>query len=399
MVGKSITQKVVFIEIKVFEEICAIHINIPHFSVEFYLIFCSIIHCKFFCQVINFFRGGIMNTKTILFTAPYVAEMIDENIGEPKENEVQVKLMVSTISSGTERANLIGELNVNGAVIYDKPIFPRRPGYSSSGVVTKVGDNVTEYKVGDRVALSWSVHSQYCNMPVSNLRKILDDSIPFEEAALWHISTFPMAAIRKCALELGESALVMGIGVLGMIGIKQLKAAGASPIVAVDPNKDKRELALKIGADYAFDPFEENFAQKVKDVTYGGVNVCLEVTGVGGGLNGALDCMAPFGRVALLGCTRHSDFTVDYYHKVHAPGITLIGAHTCARPKYESSAKMWTEYDDVMAMQRLFVTGRTKIGDLVDETYSPNDYKKVYDRLANESTFPVVQFDWRLLDE
>jgi 2-desacetyl-2-hydroxyethyl bacteriochlorophyllide A dehydrogenase len=340
-----------------------------------------------------------LKKKTILFTAPYTAEMIEEEINDPDAGEVQVKLVVSTISSGTERANLVGEINVSGAQILDKAYFPRHPGYSSSGVIVKVGSNVKDYKIGDRVALSWSVHSQYCNMPVSNVRKIYDDSIPFEEAALWHISTFPLAAIRKCGLELGESALVMGVGVLGIIGIKQLKVAGAAPIIAVDPKKEKRELALSIGADYAFDPYDKEFAKKVKEITNGGANVCLEVTGVGAGLNGALDCMAPFGRVALLGCTRSSDFNVDFYHKVHAPGISLIGAHTMARPKCESSPKMWTEFDDVMAMQRLFSTGRLKLGDLVEETHSPSGYKEVYERLASEPTFPIVQFDWRLLNE
>ena len=118
-----------------------------------------------------------MTKKTILFTAPYTAEMIEEEINDPDAGEVQVKLMVSTISSGTERANLVGEINVSGAQILDKAYFPRRPGYSSSGVIVKVGSNVKDYKIGDRVALSWSVHSQYCNMPVSNVRKIYDDSI------------------------------------------------------------------------------------------------------------------------------------------------------------------------------------------------------------------------------
>lgn len=340
-----------------------------------------------------------MKKKRILFTAPYVVEMIEEDLAEPKENEVQVKIMVSTISSGTERANLIGEINVSGAQILDKAYFPRHPGYSSAGVVTKVGSNVTEYKEGDRVALSWSLHSQYCNMPVSGVRKIYDDSIPFEEAALWHISTFPLAAIRKCGLEIGESAMVMGLGVLGIIGIKQLRAAGATPIIAVDPNPAKRELALKIGADFAFDPYDNEFANRVKAVTDGGVNVCLEVTGVGAGLNGALDCMADFGRVALLGCTRNSDFSIDYYHKVHAKGVSLIGAHTIARPKTESSPRMWTEYDDVMAMQRLYKTGRLQLNDLVEETHSPAEFEEVYNRLANEPVFPIVQFDWRLFDE
>ena len=69
-----------------------------------------------------------------------------------------------------------------------------------------------------------------------------------------------------------------------------------------------------------------------KEISNGGVKVGIEVTGVGAALDGILDCMARFGRVALLECTRSSDFTIDYYRKVHGLGITLVGAHTNARP-------------------------------------------------------------------
>lgn len=338
-----------------------------------------------------------MKIKRIVFTEPCVAKLLETEIGEPGDNEVQVRLVISTISSGTERANLIGEVNISAARITDTVCFPRYAGYSSAGYVEKVGNNVKAFKVGDRVALSWSTHSQVCNIAESNVRKITDDSIPFEEAALWHISTFPLAAIRKCGLQIGESAIVMGVGILGIFGIKQLVAAGAAPVIAVDPNPEKRKLALSIGADYAFDPFEEGFAEKVKQVTEGGANVALEVTGNGGGLNGVLDCMARFGRVALLGCTRHSDFSVDYYHKVHGPGISLIGAHTMARPRTESFSGLWTERDDIMAMQKLYKLGRTELSSLVEEIHSPNEATEVYHRLATEKSFPIVQFDWRQL--
>ena len=75
-----------------------------------------------------------------------------------------------------------------------------------------------------------------------------------------------------------------------------LKAAGAAPIIAVDPIPEKREKALSIGADYALDPFAEDFVKTVKDLTNGGAKVGIEVTGVGAGLDGILDCMARFGR-------------------------------------------------------------------------------------------------------
>ena len=125
--------------------------------------------------------------------------------------------------------------------------------------------------------------------------------------------------------------------------------------------------------------------------------MALEITGIGAGLDGVLDCMAKFGRVALLSCTRDKEFTIDYYKKVHGPGISLIGAHTNARPKVESSRGMWTTHDDVMALQRLYRTGRLELSSMVEEMHSPKEAPEVYHRLATEKSFPLVQFDWERL--
>ena len=128
--------------------------------------------------------------------------------------------------------------------------------------------------------------------------------------------------------------------------------------------------------------------------------VCIEVTGVGAGLNGALDCMARFGRVALLGCTRVSDFTIDYYRKVHGPGITLIGAHTMARPDNESYPGYFTTIDDMKTVLNLCEGGRISHKALVDEVLSPEECTEVYSRLVNDKNFPsVVQFDWTKISE
>lgn len=333
-----------------------------------------------------------MKVKQIAFTKPCVAELLEREVGAPNADEVQVRLAVSTISSGTERANLIGDPNVGpnsaGAVV-----FPRVLGYSSSGVVEATGENVTEFKVGDRVAMSWTTHTEVQNINKSLVYK-LPDNVSFNDGALLHISIFPMAAIRKCHLEIGESAIVMGMGVLGLVAIPLLKTAGAAPIIAVDPVPEKREKALSVGADYALDPFDPDFAKKAKELTNGGAKVGIEVTGIGAGVDGILDCMARFGRVALLGCTRNKDFTIDYYRKVHGPGITLVGAHTQARPSYESSNGWWTQRDDIAAAIKLTELGRIKFSDMIDEIHSPAEAPEVYTRLANEKAFPMVQFDW-----
>lgn len=331
-----------------------------------------------------------METKTILFTGPGVAELVTQQLEAPTGKTVQVRVEVSTVSSGTERSHLRVDPNTSQK-------FPMAMGYSCAGVVTAVGEEVTKVSVGDRVAVIWSIHSRYINIPEDNVFK-MDDCVSFFDGALMHIGTFPLAAIRKCDLEIGQSAIVMGMGLLGLTAIPLLRCAGAVPVIAVDPVEEKRKKALCAGADYALDPFAPDFAKTVKTITGKGAKVGIEVTGVGAGLEGILDCMARYSKVALLGCTRNKEFTIDYYNKVHRPGITLVGAHTHARPKQESHEGWWTVGDDMNALLKLTAAGRLKLSDLVDEVHAPEEAPQVYDRLVRESTFPVVQFDWSQMD-
>ena len=338
-----------------------------------------------------------MDCKKIIFTEKNKAELLTEEVALPASGQVLIETKISTISSGTERANITGDPYVSVATTVPNTKFPRSGGYSSAGVVTAVGSDVKSIKEGDRVALSWSKHASRQVINIENVHLIESDKVSYSAAALTHIATFPMAAVRKCRLEIGESSIVMGLGILGLLAVQLLRAAGAVPVIAVDPVANRREKALNLGADFAFDPFAPDFVEKVKEVTHGGANVAVEVTGNGLALNQVLDCMAKFGRVALLGCTRHSDFAVDYYHKVHGPGITLIGAHTMARPNNESFPVYWTHHDDAMAILRLCASGRLNLDAMIEETHSPAEAPDVYHRLINEKSFPVVQFDWTKL--
>ena len=335
-----------------------------------------------------------MESRDIQITAPCVAELVTTQIEPPAAGQVQVKLAYSTLSSGTERANVIADANT-GFDPNHRETFPICDlGYSAAGTVVAVGEDVTDLQPGDRVAVSWSHHGQYINVRAANAHK-LPDHVSFRDAALFHIGIFPLAAVRKCRVELGEAAIVMGMGVLGLVALKLLKAAGAAPIIAVDPVAQKREKALASGADYALDPMAPDFAQQAKTLTGGGAAVGIEVTGIGAGLDGILDCMARFGRVALLGCTRNSDFSIDYYRKVHGPGITLVGAHTQCRPPHDSAPGWWTEQDDRECLLNMYRYGRLKLATLIEETHKPQEAPEVYTRLATDKFFPMVQFDWR----
>lgn len=348
--------------------------------------------------------------RNIVFTAKDTAELVDNPMPEVTPGTVLVKLVRSTISSGTERANLVGTPQAGISILAkpgdDRVLWPRQLGYSSSGIVVDVGEGVTQFTKGDRVALVQGKHSEYCRMPVENVFK-LPDNVSFEDAALAYISSFPMAALRKCRLEMGESAIVMGQGILGQLAVLLLRAAGAVPVVAADPVAEKRARALELGADASFDPSDPDFAAQVRDYTDrkrkgmlgnlpdAGPQVGIEVTGNGKALDNLLDAIAPFGRIALLGCTRDSNFQIDYYHKVHGRGVTLVGAHGAARPVRESAPGWWTSRDDVCTFLNLLSHGRISLRGFVSEVRKPEECPVVYARLATGGSFPVVQFDWK----
>lgn len=337
--------------------------------------------------------------KQIVFTKKNTAELLDEEVRDLMPNEVKVRTTISTLSCGTERANISGDLNVN---IYEpaaeKAVFPRYGGYSSAGEVVEVGEAVKNLAVGDRVAMCCTVHKAINIVEEQNAVKIRSDKVSDSEAAMAFIGSFSIAAIRKTKLEIGESCLVMGLGILGQLAIQYARASGAVPVIAADPVEERRKIALESGADYVLNPLNKDFSEQVKQITDGGVNVALEVSGVGAGLVSCLDCMAPFGRLALEGCTRNCDFTVDFYRRVHGCGVQIIGANSAARPKFESSANFFTIRDDIKSILKLCGGKRVDMKNLVKEIHSPEDCAEVYERLVNEKNFPVcVQFDWTKL--
>jgi len=189
------------------------------------------------------------------------------------------------------------------------------------------------------------------------------------------------------------------LGVLGQLAVQFAKAAGAYPVIAVDMNKKRREQALELGADFAFDPTDPNYINNVLKVCPDGYTTAIEVTGVGSALVQTLELMNKFGRVALLGCTRDSNFSIDYYARVHTPGVELIGAHTIARPNYESRPHCFTVQDDLKSIFGLILGKRIDLKSMIKDTRTPQECAEIYHRLVNDPEFPTItQIDWRQCD-
>ena len=240
-------------------------------------------------------------------------------------------------------------------------------------------------------------HAKYNIRPEADITKVENDKISSLEAAFVIIASMGLGGVRKLEMELGESAMVMGQGLLGIFATQFLRLSGANPVIAADLNPARRELALKLGADYAFDPSDKDFVQKVKDVTKGkGVNGCVEVTGIAQAMNQALECASWMGRISLLGCTRVSDSTVDYYQQVHRPGVKLIGAHNFVRPKQESYPHHWTHHDDCNAIMDMIASKRIQVEPIVSRVESPLNAPQIFNELCDNKDFPIgTVFDWR----
>ena len=332
-----------------------------------------------------------MQNKQILFTDVHKAEFLDTELRDTlKPDEVLVRTEYTVISGGTERANIMAMQNTGSG-------FPRGLGYCGIGYVEKIGDDVKSVGIGDRVLVYHGNHGKYNIRPEKDITKVEDASISSLDAAFVIIASMGLGGVRKLELELGESAMVMGLGLLGIFSIQFLRLSGAYPLIAADPNPKRRELALKLGADFALDPLDEDFVQKVKEITKGkGINGCVEVTGIAQAMNQALQCASWMGRISLLGCTRVSDSHVDYYTQVHRPGVKLIGAHNFVRPKHESYPHHWTHQDDCKAILNLIAAKRIQVEPIISRVESPVNAPQIYNELCDDKNFPIgTVFDWR----
>lgn len=313
------------------------------------------------------------------------AELWEAERRAPQCGEVGVRVAYTAVSAGTERDALR-----TGSLC--------KTGYSGSGVIEAVGEGASGLAVGDRVLVHGGCHLSHAVVKADHVVK-LPDNVALDIAALPIIAGFSLAGVRKTRIEVGESCLIVGLGLLGLFAVQFARLSGAMPIIVADFDAERRDMALGMGADAALDPSAADFADRVRALTNGGANTVIESTGQGKALNQALTVTARFGRVSLLGCMR-TPVEVDFYNAVHRPGIELIGAHSGARPILQSQPFNWTEYDDWCVILKYLAAGRLNFDAMIAEKHSPLEAPEVYRRLCEEKKFPVgVLFDWGMLSE
>ena len=331
-----------------------------------------------------------MKGSYIVFESIGKAALERFDVPQPKAGEVLLENDYTVVSAGTERANLMNLPNTSLK-------FPYHPGYSGVGRVIALGDGVVNAKVGDRALANHIGHRSHGIQHAAGLTVVKDDRVESLDAAFVVIGSMGLQGVRKLKLQLGESAMVIGLGILGTFATQAAALDGAIPVIVSDFDKRRRDLALTLGADYAFSPDEENLADKIKELTYGkGPDGIVEVTGSAVALQQALAYVAREGRISLTGCTRISDANIDFYKYVHHEGVKLIGAHTFVRPKVDSRPGYWTAQDDYRAMLAFMAAKKLKAQPIISEIVSPECAPAIYARLAEDKHPPLgIVFDWK----
>lgn len=310
-------------------------------------------------------------------------ELQEYEIGDPGASEIQVRVHVSLISPGTERAEILGMANTPGT-------YPFAPGYCSAGVVEKVGADVTRFSAGDRVASFFMGHRSIGNMDESAFVKI-PEGVSFEEAAFLSLAQIAMQGVRKARIELGEKAMVIGLGIIGQLALQFARQSGALPVIGVDRIESRLKLALECGADEVINASRENWMGADEEKP----QVVIESTGAADAVATAFQAAHTFGRVSLLGSTR-GESTVNFYKDVHCKAITILGAHAYfGIPQHESRPGYWNRYDDAGCFMGLLKQKRICLNPLITNRIKWENAVEAYNKiLACNSSMIGTVINW-----
>ncbi len=327
-----------------------------------------------------------MRGYRVVWAEPGVVKVEEWELPKMSEKQVLVKTHLTLISPGTEKAWLLHLPNTPST-------FPQYPGYCAVGRVLKVGSQVQRFKIGDRVV--WA--GKHASHAVVNEDALLSvpSELADEEAVFCRLIAIAMQGVRKAQIELGESVVVLGAGLIGLLALQLAKLSGGFPVISVDLSEVRLKFAQAVDADFAL-LLTEDLNDRVNDLTNGGAHVVIEATGNPEAIPLAFKLARRMGRVVLLGSTRGETKSVNFYTDVHRKGLVVIGAHDSVRPQFDSSRWFWTAKDDQTLALKLLVARRLRVSPLITHKFKGTEAPKAYELLMSGDLSAVgILLDWR----
>jgi predicted dehydrogenase/threonine dehydrogenase-like Zn-dependent dehydrogenase len=283
---------------------------------------------------------------------------------------------------------------------------PSPLGYSAAGVVREVGAGVKGFQPGDRVAVAgagYASHAEVLWAP-ENLCAPIPDGVNFEAAAFVMLGGIALHGVREAGLTLGEKAVVIGLGLLGLLCVQFLKAQGCR-VIGVDLDRRKGNLAQELGADLALVPGEEEVQETVANFT-GGMGADAVIIAAASQDNRPLRLAAGVARerarlvlvgVADLTLTRNTFWNKELrfsVSKAAGPG-SIVPLYEAKGFDYPIALVRWTERRNLEACLDLIAQGRVQVQPLITHRFPIQEALQAYELiLANREPYIGVTLSY-----
>lgn len=279
-------------------------------------------------------------------------------------------------------------------------------GYSLCGVVEEVGAGIHDVKVGDLVACAGNEHALHgeLNWVPQNLYSRVPDGLAAEHAAFGTVGAIAMQGVRRGEPQLGDVALVIGLGLIGQLVVQLLVAAGAR-VVGVDPDEGRCRLAERLGAQVCSHPGSGVVDAAVAEIT-GGHGVDQVYLAAGGSSNEPVELAATLsrdrGRVVDIGKCRLDLPWNAYYEKELDVRFSRSYGPGRYDPSYELEGRdypigyvRWTERRNLECFLDLVSRGRVDVAPLISHVAPFDTAVETYRALdAGELRAVAVLFEY-----
>lgn len=280
--------------------------------------------------------------------------------------------------------------------VFRKLNEPLPLGYCNSGVVIGVGKGVKEFNVGDRVVSNGN-HAEVVNIPENLVAKIPDD-VSFEDASFTVVGAIGLQGIRLINPTFGETIVVTGLGLIGLISAQILKANGCN-VIGIDFDKEKLELASSWGIT-TINAAENNVVKTVETLTnnHGADGVLITASAQTDSIiNDSAQMCRKRGRVVLVGVIGLNINRSDFYDKEISFQVSCSYGPGRYDSNYEEKGLdypigfvRWTEKRNFEAILVALSNKSLNVSELITERVDLEDYHQIYDNLSKKGSIASI---------
>ncbi len=349
--------------------------------------------------------------------------VVDVSVPRQEAGKILVKVYSSALSPGTEKTTIdnrrssllhrarsqpdevrkiVDEIRRTGFATTYKRVRNKLEsaaalGYSNAGIVLAVDPSIQDIEIGDRVACAgaeYAFHSDVIAVPRNLLVKV-PDSVPLDYAAFTTLGAIAMQGIRQTNPTLGETIVVIGLGIIGQLTIQMLKANGCK-VIGIDIDPNTLVEAEKSGADIVLHRNNDPVESTIESATTGiGADAVIITAGTSSNdpVTLAGRVCRERGRVTIVGAVGMDIPRSVYYQKELEIRLSRSYGPGRYNVDYEKKGQdfppayvRWTMNRNMQAFVRLIAEGKVAMKDLITHTFSIHDAERAYELIAGEKT-------------